>query len=176
MVTLGISDDSTDALTRMSGTGVSTLRELAQWVPDIPPESLCLNVGTFSGAQRKSLEYRPLYYVLFGGPQGIYRTKLIKITVWMSEFGLYGIEFEYNAEVDAKRIHTLGRCGPLAAQTGMFLSQLEDNWKVSFDIDGPHEEIIDTVKLARKDFRHENIKAMEVSACHDLLSMQSLYA
>ncbi len=74
MVTLGISDDSTDALTRMSGTGVSTLRELAQWVPDIPPESLCLNVGTFSGAQRKSLEYRPLYYVLFGGPQGIYRT------------------------------------------------------------------------------------------------------
>jgi hypothetical protein len=53
MVTLGISDDSTDALTRMSGTGVSTLRELAQWVPDIPPESLCLNVGTFSGAQRK---------------------------------------------------------------------------------------------------------------------------
>jgi hypothetical protein len=104
----------------------------------------------------------------------IVRTKLIKITVWMSEFGLYGIEFEYNAEVDAKRIHTSAVVATCA--NGMFLSQLEDNWKVSFDIDGPHEEIIDTVKLARKDFRHENIKAMEVSACHDLLSMQSLYA
>ncbi|KAI9880165.1 MAG: hypothetical protein M1830_004984 [Pleopsidium flavum] len=162
MVTLCISDDSTDGLTRMSGTGVPSLRELAQWVPDIPPESLCLNEETFSGVHQKSLEYRPLYYVLFGGPQGIYRTKLIKLAVWMSEFGLYGIEFEYNAEVDGRRIHTLGRCGPLAEQTAMLLSQLQDNWKVSFDIDGPHDEIIETVKLARKEFQHENIKAMEI--------------
>lgn len=172
MVTLGIPDDAADELVVMSGTGSRPLRESAQWVPDVPADSLCLNEGIFIGAEREEQEYQPLYYILFGGPEGSYRKNLIRIGVWMSEFGLYGIEFEYNTEIDGRRIHTLGRCGPLTEKTNNGLENADDNAMESFDVDGPHGETIKTVKVEPSD----NIKGIEVGARRQFLCACRPYA
>src|SRR5436190_7915397 len=95
-----------------------SLRDTAQWFPDVPDESVCLNeasfLASFSTPHLRS-QYRPLTVMLYGGRQAMHLSKLVEIAVWIVDFErIYGIDFTYEIEVDGKKVHTLGRRGPFS--------------------------------------------------------------
>ena len=60
--------------------GHDRLRRSAIWYPDISPLVLGLNEDFFIPLQSYTWGYRPLLWVCFGGPGGIYLPNLTKVT------------------------------------------------------------------------------------------------
>ena len=127
-------------------TGLSVLRDSAQWFPRIPDEILCLNETTCFGLPTQPCKYRPLSMMLYGGLGGMHLSKLVGIVVWIVDFErIYGVDFMYNVEVDGQKIHTLGRRGPFSDNEPRDYEPCDSSTDqcISFEIDGPGGEIID---------------------------------
>ncbi|KAF2808301.1 uncharacterized protein BDZ99DRAFT_391143 [Mytilinidion resinicola] len=131
----------------------SSLRDEAFWLPVIPPEGLLFNDHSRNKAWVVRTQ-RPYNMILFGGSRGENLSKLVKVVVWIVGFyHIYGIDFKYNTEVDGRKIHTLGRCGPFSDAEPR-LEAPHDNsadQRISFDIDGPGGERIIHVYLQNEE-------------------------
>lgn len=46
------------------------LRRITRWVPNLPPENLCLNEDSFMRVRPVLVKYRPVLWTLFGGTDG----------------------------------------------------------------------------------------------------------
>jgi hypothetical protein len=162
LVSLGISDTSLlDTAEVMLPEATLSLRDTAQWYPDVPDKSLCLNEATFPGMSCKPFDYRPLAMMLYGGPQAMHLSKLVEIAVWIVDVdGIYGIDFTYNAEVDGKKVHTLGRCGPLPDLESTLYEPLDDSTdqRIIFPIDGPGGEKINGVDIQTKSLQMKSFR------------------
>ncbi|PVH94892.1 hypothetical protein DM02DRAFT_618273 [Periconia macrospinosa] len=131
-----------------------SLREDAFWLPVIPPEGLIFNDHSRDKVWVNRTQ-RPYNMILFGGSRGENLSKLVQLVVWIVGFGnhIHGVEFRYNTEIDGRKIHTIGRCGPFSdaepRQEAPFDSS--EDQMISFDIDGPGGERINHVYI-RNDF------------------------
>ncbi|KAI9848445.1 MAG: hypothetical protein M1837_000240 [Sclerophora amabilis] len=155
MISIGIPEAGTkDEGRQRSLLKSSTLRDKAQWFPDIPRESLFLNEHSFHGEYKNPVLYWPLIHFQFGGSGGIYLPNIVALSVWIIDYEkLMGIEIEYNVEIDGATIHKFGRCGPFSEreERNRFdadFSPSKDQ-KVSFNIDGPSGEYIEGVDVGK---------------------------
>ncbi len=168
MVSLGISDNkSINMDDRVPPADTSSIRDTAQWFPDVPDENLSLNEASFSDMPRQPLKYRPLTMMLYGGLQGIHLSKFIGIKVWIVDFErIYGIDFMYNNEVDGQKVHTLGRRGPFSDTEPRSYEPCDSSTEqsIDFQVDGTGGEIIDGVDIQEaKDFPFTGIRGFRVS-------------
>ncbi|KAI9848217.1 MAG: hypothetical protein M1837_000891 [Sclerophora amabilis] len=148
----------------VSGRNSMSLRESDPWIPEVPPAEICLNEQHLSGQRRHPSVFQPFQYILFGGLGGLHRHRLIRMAVWMSEAdALFGIELEYNIAVEGKNIHTLGRCNSLSESEMDLIDASENNRRASFEIDGPHGELIETCSVAHDPYFRQRINAIQVS-------------
>ncbi|KAL1970940.1 hypothetical protein VTN77DRAFT_2774 [Rasamsonia byssochlamydoides] len=153
MVSLGFSSEGASDVDTCNQR--STLRDTAQWFPDVPDDSFCLNETAFREIPRQPLEYRPLTVLLYGGPQGVHLNKLIGITVWIVDFErIYGIDFAYNTAVDGQKVHTLGRSGPFSDAEPRSYGPCDNSTdqRIDFPIDGPGGEIIEGVDVQQTEY------------------------
>ena len=165
LVSLGISDSSLIKTNTSSAVALS-LRDTAQWFPDVPDERLYLNEASFPGISCKVFEYQPLTVMLYGGPQAVRLSKLIEIAVWVVDVErIYGIDFTYNIEVDGRKVHTLGRRGPFPGTEPRSYEHCDSSTdqRVGFQIDGPGGEIIDGVDI-------QQMKGLEIGGFRASLS------
>ncbi|KAL9131737.1 MAG: hypothetical protein Q9217_000412 [Psora testacea] len=135
LVTLGLAGNA-QPCNQTSITQQPPLRENALWYPTVPDVKLYLNEASFTGKSPSTTGYRPLFWTLFGGPNGIYLRHLIQVTV--TRLGnLLSIEFHYDTdEIPAER-RMLGRHTPIDYSETM-----------RFPIDGPGGEIITMVETS----------------------------
>ena len=137
-----------------------SLQHAALWYPTIPDTDLCLNEASFIGEALSAPGYRPLSWILFGGPKGIYLQHLTQVTV--SRLGnLDSIYFHYDTDeiVGQKK---LGR-----------RRVTESSEFMRFPIDGRGGEIITTLatSVERIDregvysfYKHGKLSSFKVSA------------
>jgi len=120
-----------------------SLRDTALWYPNIPESNLHLNESSFIGENPLTAQYRPLFWVHFGGPGGIYLQHLIGISAL--DLGLLcSIEFHYNKEKVSTVSRRLGR-----------RKETEYSRVIRFSIDGPGGERIETVEVGFKSLHPE---------------------
>jgi hypothetical protein len=105
-----------------------SLRYASLWYPTVPDTDLCLNEASFTGELPSASGYRPLSWILFGGPKGTYLRHLTQVTV-CSSGNLHSIEFHY--DIDEIVGQNLGR-----------LRVTESSGLRRFSIDGKGGEII----------------------------------
>src|SRR5690349_8337210 len=110
-----------------------SLRTKALWYPTIPSPKLCLNDESFTGESLLTTKYQPLFWIHFGGPNGIYLRSLTGVSVTSTGY-LDTIEFQYNTEDISFEIRKLGRC-----------DQGKYRKVTPFPIDGPGGEIIEAI-------------------------------
>lgn len=149
MVSLGVTEKISFHIER-SITWNKSLRDTALWYPNIPEPGLCLNddysTGEdpftngyrdyfFTGGNSFTSGYRPLCWSLFGGPGGIHLRSFTDIFVTCLG-SLCGIEFGYNLNEIPAEYNKLGRYK---------FSKYEQ--VIRFPIDGPGNEIIETVEV-----------------------------
>lgn len=123
-----------------------SLRNCAQWYPDVPPADAFVNDDSFPLTQRHKTKYRPLFLSAFGGEKGSLLHKLARVSVTTGD-AVYGIQFGYSdgrtADLGGCRVDDLGRYrsgGGGAGDVGNTLTK-------GFDIDGAGGEIICAVVL-----------------------------
>jgi len=163
LVSLGISDSSLIKTNTSSAVALS-LRDTAQWFPDVPNERLYLNEASFPKILYNTFKYQPLTMMLYGGLQAVHLSKLVEIAVWIVDIErIYGIDFTYNIEVDGRKVHTLGRRGPFPDTEPRSYEPWDSSTdqRVVFQIDGPGGEIIDGVDVQQ--MKGLNIGSFRVS-------------
>ncbi|MCJ1349887.1 hypothetical protein MMC31_008130, partial [Peltigera leucophlebia] len=92
----------------MSEAQKPSLRNDALWYPSVPGVDLCLNERSFTGEPPSATGYRPLAWILFGGPNGDWLRHLAQVSV-RCEGNLYDIEFHYDIDWLAGTEVKLGR-------------------------------------------------------------------
>lgn len=131
-----------------------SFRDAAPWFPEIPPEDLVLNENGFRRYQLfRSVPYRPMSYLHFGGPGGSWLKKVISISVWTIDHNiLMGFDIEYDSAVCGSRIHTLGARGPFPQELcSMYNPKCigqdvnPEDQRITIQIDGPNGERITRV-------------------------------
>ncbi|KAK3178681.1 hypothetical protein OEA41_000818 [Lepraria neglecta] len=159
LVTLAVAEP-TRPLDQISEPQEPSLQHAALWYPTIPDTDLCLNEASFIGEALSAPGYRPLSWILFGGPKGIYLQHLTQVTV--SRLGdLDSIYFHYDTDgiVGQKK---LGR-----------RRVTEFSEFMRFPIDGKGGEIITTLatSVERIDregvysfYKHGKLSSFKVSA------------
>ncbi|KAM3509399.1 hypothetical protein MY10362_000638 [Beauveria mimosiformis] len=91
-----------------------SLRHIAIWYPEVPPEDLVLNDSSFTGLRPVSTTYQPISWIKFGGQGG---QNLPHVKGVMIKFGasLSGLQIVYDRDVPDTGDATserFGRCGP----------------------------------------------------------------
>jgi hypothetical protein len=137
-----------------------SLRRASLWYPTVPDTDLCLNEASFTGKLPSASEYRPLFWILFGGGGGAYLRNLTQVTV--SSLGnLDSIEFQYDTD-GIVRQKKFGRH-----------RVTESSKLMRFPIDGQGGEIITTLAtsvecIGREGiysfFRYGKLSSFKVSA------------
>ncbi|KAI9732187.1 MAG: hypothetical protein M1834_004284 [Cirrosporium novae-zelandiae] len=169
MVSLGVPDnDRNDYSDGSDNLGFQSIRDTFPWFPEIPDVNLDLNEDSFQDQFRifpSTPTYSPLMFLHFGGPQGIHLGNIISLSLWVIDAYQrpMGIEIEYNKEVEGKKIHQLGCCGPFDDD-----NDNDDNnnkprgtqdgiadQKVTFPIDGPGGERINRVDVQKVNYRRQ---------------------
>lgn len=110
------------------------LRNLAMWYPDIPGSTLCLNDNSFLPRDHYVDGYKPLVWVSFGGPRGIYLQHLTRVSA-MCWGVIHRIDFSYNKESPVEH-QTFGRHKPRYFEN-----------VIDFSIDGPGGEVINAIEV-----------------------------
>ncbi|KAM3553587.1 hypothetical protein ARSEF4850_006846 [Beauveria asiatica] len=110
---LSIYCDLTDNITN-SGPEILSLRRIAIWYPEVPPEDLVLNDSSFTGLRPVSTTYQPISWIKFGGQRG---KNLPHVKGVMIKFGVFlsALQFVYDCDVPDTGNATsekFGRCGP----------------------------------------------------------------
>ena len=141
--TLG--DDST--------AGSSDLRN-HRWLPEVPSEALSLNERNFPEITRQPPhKYQPLIMMVYGGLHGSHLLKLVGITVWIVDFDrIYGVDFTYSVEVDHRKVHTLGRQGPILDINDEDYEPFDSSERYEFSIAGAQGEIINGIDIQSTDY------------------------
>ena len=165
LVTLAVAETAIP-LNHISEPQELSLRYNSLWYPTVPDTSLCLNEESFISEPPSAPGYRPLFWILFGGPKGTYLQNLTQVTV--DCYGnLSSIEFHYDTDGIVSR-KKLGR------------RRFTDSTKLmQFPIDGRGGEIITTLetdveRIDRKRvysfYRYGKLNSLKVSAlpadCH----------
>lgn len=97
LVSLSVAEP-TKPLERLSEERKPSLRDGALWYPNVPGVGLDLNETSFTGEPLSAPGYRPLAWILFGGPEGIWLQYLTQVSVRCDAEEIYDIEFHY--EID----------------------------------------------------------------------------
>ncbi|KAM3455409.1 hypothetical protein MY3296_002389 [Beauveria thailandica] len=134
---LSINCDQTDN-TKNSEPKNLSLRRIAIWYPEVPPEDLVLNDSSFTGLRPVSTTYQPISWIKFGGQRG---KNLPHVKGVMIKFGFFlsALQFVYDCDVPDTGNATsekFGRCGP---------SEMEG--ATLFSIDGAAGERITSVSV-----------------------------
>jgi hypothetical protein len=130
----------------------SDLRDHARWLPNIPDESLSLNDSYFPEIAKRPRKYQPLIMMLYGGLHGTHLSKLAGISVWIvDDDHIYGIDFTYSVEVDHRKVHTLGRRGPILDIEDKDFNPFDSSEKIDFPVAGAQGEIINGVDIQNSD-------------------------
>ena len=102
----------------------------------MPSPNVCLNDESFTGESPSTAGYQPLFWILFGGPGGIYLRSLTEVSV--TRLGsLCSIEFGYDTQDIPIKARTLG-CRNIT----------EFSRIIRFPIDGPGGELIKTIDVS----------------------------
>lgn len=159
LVTLSVAEAT--SLENMPEAQKPSLRDAALWYPSVPNVDLCLNEASFTGEPPSASRYRPLAWILFGGPEGVWLRHLTQVSV-RCDAHLYDIEFHYDtdwltgAEVKLGRRHLISNPEPLR-----------------FHVDGRGGEIITALATTSERvnregvwsfYRHGKLSSIEVSA------------
>ncbi|KAK8147694.1 hypothetical protein G3M48_001212 [Beauveria asiatica] len=110
---LSINCDQTDNIENSEPENLS-LRHIATWYPEVPPEDLVLNDSSFTGLRPVSTTYQPISWIKFGGQRG---KNLPHVKGVMIKFGvsLSALQFVYDCDIPDTGNATsekFGRCGP----------------------------------------------------------------
>jgi hypothetical protein len=123
------------------------LRDTAAWIPRTPRASLVFDHHAES-LDSDLLCFRPLTWLDFGGPAGIYLPNIIGISVSVFDWStIFGISFRYNTKVDGRLVHTLGKEPPFYSPVERFPVGMGGDHAEVMDIDGPGGERITTVDI-----------------------------
>ena len=160
LVSLSVAE-ATKPLEKLPEERKSSLRDDALWYPNVPGVGLCLNEASFTGEPPSAPGYRPLVWILFGGPKGIWLRHLTQVSVRCNA-NLYDIEFHYDTdwlpgtEMKLGRRHLVSNPEPLR-----------------FNVDGRGGEIITALATSSERihregvgsfYRHGKLSSLEVSA------------
>lgn len=165
MVTLAVAETA-GPLNQMSKPQELSWRRASLWYPTVPDTDLCLNEASFTGELPSASGYRPLCWILFGGPEGTYLRNLTQVIV-SGLRNLNSIEFQYDTDGIVRQMK-LGR-----------RRVTESSVLRRFPIDGQGGEIITALatSVERIDregvysfYRHGKLSSLKVSAlptdCH----------
>lgn len=142
-----------------------SIRDVAQWYPDVPSNKQYLNESSFGGSDYAFSRRGPIVSIFFGGDEGAELSKLVAVSAWViAKKDLMGIEFEFvdnvgtgkgeDANSERLTFKSIGPCGPFKYEEFATAAEYEDhidnedfslNEKIRFDIDGPGGEIIEEV-------------------------------
>ncbi|RFU28209.1 hypothetical protein B7463_g8130, partial [Scytalidium lignicola] len=143
IVSFGLLGEASPPVIVPSEQGLS-LGKAALWYPTVPESELFLNEASFTGENPSSTGYRPLFWINFGGPGGSYLENVTGLSIYYSLYGLYSLEFHYDATHDLPGAFRLGRC----TSTDLKIRH--------FPIDGPSGEIIESVEATIVRYDREN--------------------
>lgn len=170
MVSLGVpAPNETTPIISDQPTSSSSWRDTQLWVPSIPPADLCLEEKTIFRPGLYLHPYHPYYYILFGGHHGQHRDRLMSIALCVrNDNFVFGIELMYNAAVDGRTIHTLGRSMHL-------LREFPNYRRVIFTIDGPSGETIESLMVEHHSINRtvNFVRVRTFRPCYCLLSLTS---
>ncbi|KUL90339.1 hypothetical protein ZTR_02164 [Talaromyces verruculosus] len=127
------------------------LRKAALWYPAVPASNLFLNDQSFTGEHPFAITYQPLCYIHFGGRNGIHLRTLTEIRVYAIS-DILEIDFQY--ETNATQPIEIQRLGRI---------DIEDfsDFVQTFSIDGPGEEMIQSVEVSVKRTKREDAYSFE---------------
>ncbi|RDL36914.1 uncharacterized protein BP5553_06266 [Venustampulla echinocandica] len=172
LVSLGISEASTDTNGCVSLARNRSVRDTVRWYPDIPDETLSIN-----NAAQLDLPRRTLFVtMLYGGLRGVRLPHLIGITAWtFGTLGIYRIDFIYDTQIDGQKTHTVGGRGPFSHfRNGRGRnSDSFANSEISFQIDGPGGEMITAVDSADLDGVYRGIRGFRIQTNYGRMAMFS---
>ncbi|KAK0658322.1 hypothetical protein QBC41DRAFT_238001 [Cercophora samala] len=164
---LSITDDTGDIITAPeNNTDMTfiprTLRDAAVWYPDIPPPHMSLNTSKFPQFNSYIIDFNPLFWTHFSGPQGSYLRNLTKIISDSDRV----ITFEYDTSVIPMECKSFGRAPPYKDESDEEPEEDSDSDSdkeqektttkekfdpyITFAIDGPGGERISTVDITQK--------------------------
>ncbi|KAI5921644.1 hypothetical protein F4810DRAFT_677085 [Camillea tinctor] len=111
------------------------LRNLSLWYPDVLPSSMSLSKSIFPARDDVCREYKPLFWLSFGGPGGSYLRNLVRISALCGEETPQRLDFFYNNQ------------NPIERQSFSRHFATEFSNTMDFAIDGPGGEIINAVEV-----------------------------
>lgn len=123
-----------------SGTAYNDLHHQALWYPHVPEGDFSINEETFVVPRHVAVvEYEPLCFTMFGGPDGSYLGSLTS----MSVYGISGaIDFCYKNSVNVP---------PECRIAGRYFTDQHVE-PICFDIDGPGGEVVDSLTVHNSEY------------------------
>ncbi|KAM3533954.1 hypothetical protein MY4038_002832 [Beauveria bassiana] len=121
---LSINCDKTDNITNSEPEFLS-LRRIAIWYPEVPPEDLVLNDSSFTGLRPVFTTYQPISWIKFGGQRGKNLPHVKGVMIKFDNASLSGLQFVYDCDVPETgnaASESFGRCGPSKMEGALLFS------------------------------------------------------
>lgn len=138
---------------------VVSLRDNGLWSPEVPPAHYLLN-GSEDGfpLERDMNASLPFSTVIFGGVNGQDLSQLVEIVGWVFDvFIIVGLQFLY---ADASKNKSLGQIGPFPADASGRMSNMSEDFRMPFSINGPGGEVVSGITVQGS--RHGNLYGLKV--------------